>query len=613
MICLFLRMGLKLILGLLLVWSTVLGQAQSAAYPNNYFRNPLGIPMQLAANFGELRTNHWHMGLDIRTNQKENLPVYAAAGGYIAHVGIRPQSFGRYIIINHPNGLSTLYAHLNDFFPELEQYVTARQYELEQWEVELDFPEDKFPVQKGRFIAYSGNTGGSQGPHLHFEIRDTKTDKCLNPLLFGFAVADNVAPTLIRLAVYDRGKTVYEQTPMLFSLKKTDSGYIIPKLPVLQTGLRKLSFAIQAYDVTTGSKNPNGIFSSRLLLDDEPIIGFLLDNMNYTETSYMNAHVDYKYRQSGGAYLQHLSQLPGDNGVAYRQWKGDGVITLTDTNAHTISIEVKDVYKNTATLKFAISYSDSLAVLNPGATEGGYSFVPGNINVLEKDDFELYLPEGCIYDTIPALYFRNASMPEGALSALHQINDASIPVHEDLVVRIRPIKTVPPEWQDKLIIQRSYSRGKSIRKAEKQREWFTSKFGDFGSFQLFADIIPPEINPPGKIIGDTIDLSPAKRIVFYPTDNFGVIKSFSAELNGKWLRFTNDKSRYYIYNFDERCPYGVHELKVTVEDLVGNTTTKTWWFKKYPYTPHKKKIVRKKKAGSRKPVTKSKKPATIKK
>jgi hypothetical protein len=602
-------MRLRLLIGTMLVCSAFLCGAQTAAYPRNYFRNPLDIPMELAANFGELRPNHWHMGLDIRTKQKENLPIYAAAGGYIAHVGIRPQSFGRFIIINHPNGLSTLYAHLNDFFPELEEYVTDQQYKEEKWALELDFAEDKFPVHKGAFIAYSGNTGGSQGPHLHFEIRDTKTDKCLNPLLFGFNVSDNVSPSLVKLAVYDRSRSVYDQTPLLFNLKKTDSGYIIPKTPIIKTGRSKLSFAIQAYDVTTGSKNPNGIFSARLLFDGEPIVGFLLDSLDYNETSYMNAHVDYKFRHGGGAYLQHLSQLPGDNGVVYRQWNGDGVITFNDTNSHTVEIEVKDVYQNSSLLKFQIVYSDSLEALLPQRTTADQKFVPGNVNVVEKDDFELYMPEGCIYDTIATFYYRNNSIPEYGLSALHQVNDVAVPVHEELVVRIKPTREVPDDWKDKLIIQRGHSRGRSLKKAEAQGEWFTARFSDFGSFQLLADVVAPEVNAPGKLVKDTIDLSPANRIVFLPTDNFGVIKNFRVELNGKWLRFTNDKSRYYIYKFDERVPYGVHELKVIVEDLVGNTTTRTWWFKKYPYTPPKKKIIKKKK-GSKKPVSKTKKSST---
>lgn len=119
--------------------------AQETSLPRHYFRNPLDIPMELSANFGELRSNHWHMGLDLRTNAKENYPVYAAAQGYIAHIGIRPQSFGRFIIIHHPNGLSTLYAHLNDFYPALEEYVTTKQYEKQSWAIELDFTRSNSP------------------------------------------------------------------------------------------------------------------------------------------------------------------------------------------------------------------------------------------------------------------------------------------------------------------------------------------------------------------------------------------------------------------------------------------------------------------------------------
>ena len=210
--------------------------------------------MSLSANFGELRPNHWHMGLDIRTNKKENYPVFASADGYIAHIGIRPSSFGKFIIINHPNGYSTLYAHLNEFYPALEKYVREKQTEKESWAIEIDFTEKDFKVKKGNEIAKSGNTGGSQGPHLHFEIRETETDRSLNPLLFGMPLQDDVPPTILKLAMYDRSISTYDQTPKLFSLKKTDNGYIIPKIPVLKTGFNTLSFAIQAVDKFTGSQ-----------------------------------------------------------------------------------------------------------------------------------------------------------------------------------------------------------------------------------------------------------------------------------------------------------------------------------------------------------------------
>ncbi len=197
----------------------------SKNYPQQYFQWPVGAKIALAANFGELRPNHYHMGLDCKTDQKVNLPIYAAASGYIARVKIEPFGFGRSISINHPNGFTTLYAHLNDFYPALENYIKDQQYKLHKWDVTIMIPENLFPVNKGDFIAYSGNTGGSQGPHLHFEIRDTKTDKVLNPLLFGFPIPDKIEPQILRLAVYDRNISTYEQSPKIYSLKKINGVY----------------------------------------------------------------------------------------------------------------------------------------------------------------------------------------------------------------------------------------------------------------------------------------------------------------------------------------------------------------------------------------------------
>lgn len=566
--------------------------------PKGYFRNPMGFPLEIAANFGELRPNHWHMGLDIRTNQKEDQLVYAAAEGYIAFIGIRPQSFGRFIVINHPNGLSTLYAHLNDFFPELEKYVTDQQYKKESWAVELELSKSQFPVHKGQFIAYSGNTGGSQGPHLHFEIFDTKTTKRFNPLLFDLPLADNVAPTIVKLAMYDRSISLYEQSPQLFTLKKTDSGYIIPKIPLIKTGLKKVSFAIQAYDRVSGSNNPNGIFSARLFQDEQMRCGFSLESIDYQETAYINSHIDYRFRYNGGAFLQHLSRLPGDHGPIFIT-DDNGVLTLSDTGVHQIRIEAGDPYDNVSQLRFAIQYSDSLAALVK-RKEPHPQFAPNEVNIIEKPGFELYMPEGCIYDTIQPVYYRSSSAAGYAVSALHQVNDASVPVHNDIRIRIKPDRAIPDEWKDKLVIQRS-SRGTTVRRAERQGDWLSATFGDFGNFQAFADIVPPSINDLGK--GDTVNLSAASRILFTPSDNFGV-RSFRAELNGEWIRFTNDKGRNWIYVFDERVPYGTYHLKVTVEDIVGNSTTKEWWFKRGPYTPPKKKAAKKKSSRKKAPVKK---------
>lgn len=565
-------------------------QAQSVnrGYPKNYFRWPLDLRPEIVANLGELRSNHWHMGLDIRTAQRVNQRVYAAAAGYIAKIRIEPFGFGRVIYINHPNGLTTVYAHLNDFFPALEKYVEDQQYEQESWAIELDFTPAQFPVNKGSFIAFSGTTGGSQGPHVHFEIRDTRTDKCLNPLLFGLPLTDRVPPTLVRLAMYNRGISVYEQRPQLFSLKRSGSGYVLANDPVIKTGWDRISFAIQAYDRINGSNNQDGIYSAKLFIDGRPQAGFVIDSISYTETGYMNAHIDYSYKHNGGPYLQHVSRLPGDIGPVYHEYETDGTVHLTDDRIRTARLEVADAHGNSTALEFKIQFNQV-----PGAGQDHAEhphFTPGIVSILEKPDFEVYLKEHNLYDTIPVLYYSIQKRNPGSLSALHGLNDPAIPVHGVFTARVRPNEELPGKWQNKVVLQLEYGGRKTNRKARYENGFLVAEFGDFGNFQAFLDLEAPKISGLGN--GDTLNLSAAKRIVLQPSDNFG-IKSFRAELDGKWLRFTNDKGRLHVYTFDERCPYGVHELKVTVEDIVGNITTRTWWFKRNAYTPTKKKPVRK--------------------
>jgi hypothetical protein len=585
---------------LLFLFLKVESQTAGSKYPQRYFANPLNIPMSLSANFGELRPGHWHMGLDLRTDQKENYPVHASADGYIAHIGIRPLSFGKFIIINHPNGFSTLYAHLNEFYPELEKYVREKQTRKESWAIELDFTQNDFKVKKGDLIAKSGNTGGSQGPHLHFEIRDTKSDRSLNPLLFGFDIADDVPPTVTRLAIYDRSISTYLQTPQVISVVKTDSGYFTKPRKIL-TGYKKLSFAITATDRVSGSNGANGIYAAYLYYYADPQIAFIIDSITYDESDYINGHIDKRYRNAGGPFLQHLSKLPGFRGRVYKEIEGTGVIELNDTFVHDLSIEVLDANDNLSTLNFQVQYNDDIAE-KIRRTSNGRLLIPNQVNIIEEKDFEVYMPENCLYDSIPFSYYLQDVLSPGAVTAQHKFGDRTYPIHSAFSVRIKTTKTVTADLKNKLVILKTWNGERSVRKAELKNGWVLASFDNLGIFQAFIDTIAPTINAPAKG-KDTLDLSPLNSIVFTPNDNFGV-RSFRAELDGKWLMFSNDKARSFIYSFDEQCPYGVHELKVRVEDIVGNVTEKTWWFKKYPYTPpppkKKKKAIAKKKPVAKK-------------
>jgi murein DD-endopeptidase MepM/ murein hydrolase activator NlpD len=568
-------------------------------YPQGYFANPLTIPMELTANFGELRPGHWHMGLDLRTQQKENLPVLASADGYIAHIGVRPQSFGKYIIIDHPNGYSTLYAHLNQFYPELEKFVREKQNEQESWPIELSFTEKDFVVKKGEEIAKSGNTGGSQGPHLHFEIIDTKSGRSLNPQLFGFDIPDDVFPSITKLAVYDRTISTYLQTPQMNSVVKTDSGYFTKPRKIL-TGYKKLSFAITAADRINGSNGGNGIYGAEMYVDNEPSLFYIIDSINYAESDYINAHVDKRYRNAGGPFVQHLSLLPGFRGRVYHEITGNGVIELNDTSVHTVRIDVFDTEENLITLRFLVQYSDSLAK-KIKRTSNGRLLIPNQVNIIEEKDFEVYMPENCLYDSIPFSYYQQNIFSTGAVTAQHKFGDRVYPIHSAFSVRIKATKAVSDQLKNKLVMLKTWNGDRAIRKAELKNGWVSASFDNLGIFQAFIDTTAPTINAPAKALKgkDTLDLSALTRIVFTPTDNYAV-RSFRAELDGKWLMFSNDKGRNHIYTFDEQCPYGVHELKVRVEDIVGNVMEKIWWFKKYPYTPPPKKKVYKKKTTKKK-------------
>ena len=560
--------------GLLFICFPVLSQSPSAKnYPRNYFRDPLNVPISLAANFGELRANHYHMGLDIRTEKRENLPVFAAAEGYIARVSVAPLGFGKAIYINHPNGYTTVYGHLNDFFPALAAYVKQQQYKKENWRIALDFSPLQFPVKKGELIAYSGNTGGSQGPHLHFEIRRTVDDTNINPLLFGLPIPDNVSPVIRRLAIYDGSHSIYEQSPKILYVRNGDGGFVLP-VDTLLVNSPKVGLAISAFDSQSGSINPNGIYQADLYDDDQWVSGFQMDVINYENTRNINAHIDYKTKATGGPWLQQLFRLPGYNNSIYSPGKSNGVLDISDGQVHRIRVDVKDAYGNNSTLNLKLKYRLPNALAFSSWT--GKMFYPQLLGVFETDDCAFYLGEKSLYDSVHINYSSSVSTVKGAVSLVYAIGEEYIPLQEDMLVRIRPASDFPLAKKDRVIMLRTISDGKDVRKVEWQNGWASARFGGFGNFQLILDEEPPSINPQG--FKDGANMKRAVRIAIAVKDNLGAYKNFRAELDGKWLRFTNDKEHSFIYKFDEHCAPGKHSLKIIVEDEAGNVASRNFAF-----------------------------------
>lgn len=537
-------------------------------YPQNYFKWPVGAAVGIVANFGELRPNHYHMGLDCRTDQKENVPVYAAADGYIAKVKIEPYGFGRCIYINHPNGLTTLYAHLNAFEPELEKYITQQQYNLKAWKVFLDIPSNLFKVKQGDYIAASGNTGGSQGPHTHFEIRDTKSDKCLNGMMFGLPIPDNVPPEIIRLAVYDRSISTYAQSPKLYPLKKVNGIYTVVGGKIIAPS-NNISFALTMQDKNSMSANPNGVYAAAVIDNGKQISRFELDSISYAETRYFNAHIDHKTRGNGGPWLQYLSPLPGYENFIYKTDNNKGVVVFSDSERHRINIIIADANGNQSKLNFEIDAPKVLrAKSDIIATQ---KLIPNYLNVFDNGTVTFYLPENALYDTVHFMY---KELPSAEGKAIYQLMNATIPVQTYFPVSIKENFAI--EDTGKIVMERFYGSKKDFAKAVYKNGWYTSSFREFGNFQLLVDREPPTIVPIG--FRDGVNAAGLKRILFQIKDNTEDIVNFTALLDGNWLRFSNDKGINFIYNFDEKCAAGEHELKISATDQVGNTTERTYNF-----------------------------------
>ncbi len=558
------------IFGLFGVTTSVKAQYfEQKVYPQNYFQWPIGATKALAANFGELRNNHFHMGLDCKSDQRVNMPVYAAAEGYVTRIKIEPWGFGQAIYINHPNGFTTLYAHLNKFYPELQKYVEEQQYLQKSWAISLDLPANKFPVKKGAFIANSGNTGGSMGPHLHFEIRDTKTDKVLNPLLFDFPIQDNIAPDVLRIAVFDRNKSTYDQSPKIYALRKVNGVYE-PAGGKIFVSSDKVSFAFTAWDKYTGSTNQNGIYEAVLYNEDKPVCGFQLNNIDYLETRYLNGHIDYKTRFKGGPWLQHLSQLPGMPDLFYKSDESRGVVEISNGESRKIKMIIKDANNNKSTVAFTVVGSN-LTTPKTNTTAEAYQFKPEMLNVFEKSNIQFYLPQNYIYDS---LNFTYKEMIGASGKTIYQLHNSGVPVHKYFTVKIKDNSISAPS--DKMLIKRWFNNKEDYKKATLENGWYKADFRDFGYYQLMLDTAPPVITSLGLV--NNMNASKLTRLAFAVKDNGEDLKSFDAWLDGEWLMFSNDKGTNYIYNFNERCGPGTHELKITAVDLVGNSTTKTYNF-----------------------------------
>lgn len=540
-------------------------------YPQNYFRNPLNIPILLAGNFGECRPGHFHSGIDIKTNGRENLPVYAAADGYISRIKTEPGGFGHALYITHPNGYTTLYAHLNKYTGPVQEYLRQQQYEQEQWNLDLQLPPTKFPVKKGQQIAWSGNTGASTAPHLHFEIRNSQTEHPLNPELFGLPVTDHISPVPTSVAIYDLLHSIYNGPPEEYKLHKKGASYV-PAKDTLQTDALIAGIGLQVNDYMNGSHNTLAFYTAKLYKDDKEECTVRLDDIGYDETRYVNAYADYSTKVLKGYWIQCLFELQGNklDHIYQQNWLRGG-LDLKDSAVHKIRIEVTDDKGNESGVSFYLQYSGK-AVKDTLCNV----FHPGDANLFEHPNVKFTLGDSMLYDNI---CFKLKSSPGGAgsYSDKYLVGTPNIPAHKYYDLYIKPNKPIPFALRDKVAM--IYWDGKNEEghaAKDAGAGWYMAAVRDFGTFYLAADTVAPVIVPQQK---EGSNLAKASRMSFTIKDAVTYIKTYRAELDGKWVCLERHRDNYF-YEFDEHCSKGKHELIIKASDGNDNEQTLQFTFTK---------------------------------
>src|SRR5690606_36426732 len=323
------------------------------SFPKDYFQSPLGVPIVLSGSFGELRSNHFHSGLDIKTQQREGLDVFAAAQGYVSRIKIQHYGYGKAIYLTHPNGYTTVYAHLQSFGPKLQAYVKEKQYQKQSYEIELFPKPGELSVAKGELIAYSGNTGGSGGPHLHYEIRNAKSEP-INPLLFGYHVKDTRAPRILGVYGYALGGgSVINNTNNRIELrltKKDNNTFIADKIYVQGT----IGLGVETYDQFDMAYNKNGAYKVCTKVDGVPNFEFNFTSFSFAESRYINTLIDYPTYINKRKRIQKCYIEPYNRLSIYSKKDNNGMITVEPGQNYTISLEVSDLAGNVSVVEIPV-------------------------------------------------------------------------------------------------------------------------------------------------------------------------------------------------------------------------------------------------------------------
>ncbi len=527
--------------------------------PQGYFRNPLGIDIGLSATFGEFRTGHFHAGLDMRTGGAIGQPVYAAADGYVAKVSISPWGGGKILYIKHPNGYTTVYMHLNDYVGAIGKAVLKEQYAQRSYSISKLFAPNELPVKKGQLVAHSGNTGGSGGPHLHFEIRrggaaDLHTHATLfNPLHFGIPYRDNINPVIRGLRAYPEGGEPFDIP--------ADGTFAID---------RPFHLGIYATDAAEGSTAKNGIDHLEVYLDGTLFFSYTTDALPVDSSRMVNALIDYPLlARTRQAYLLTRA-LPGAEGPWIPHRMGDGIFRLKPGSTHHIGIRVFDIKGNVAERTLTVTTQNIQNTPNNQSTPTTHPVKYDQPFHFQLSTFHFQLKPHTLYADD-----RLAIDGSGQTVTIHPtVND--IPPHLAYSLSIKG--SLPGVPTDKTVIvlvtRKSGSAKLSACKTTHADGMHTAQVRDWGEFTLAADTTAPVVRPVNFSEGKPLKVNTLK---VKTSDNLAGVETYHCYLNGQWILGEYDgKTATVAIDARSKLKSGANKLRITVTDGTGNATDLTW-------------------------------------
>lgn len=548
--------------------------ASAQNYPANYFRSPLDIPLKLSGTFGELRTNHFHSGLDIRTNSVEGLPVFAAAEGHVSRIKISAYGYGNAIYIDHPNGYTTLYAHLRDFDEPIASWIEQKHYEKKSFELDIALFPNELPVTKGQRIAFSGNTGGSGGPHLHFEVRDTKTEAVINPRHFGFRVADEVAPVIDFLELVPYGPSAQiggSKLPRKIALQRT-SGNIYSTQAVPEI-LGPVYLQVKTWDKHTGNEFRNGVYQIVLRHGNDTLYHFKADRFEFNETRYANAVMDYEARMLNKEQIYRCFKSAGNLLSMLPRHAPTGLIQLTPGETRVFDLLVTDFDGNASQTKLQMRGAEQAQanLQESNLTSITERVLPNQPWLWQNDEVQVQMPANNLYDTLHFVYKRSVK-PYAMFSSVHSIHHPSIPVHAFYELAIRQTGLVDSLRSKTVMVNINISKGRSAVTGKWDGPWYRAKVRGLGDYYLALDTIPPSIkNINVRLEGS---YSRGQQIRFTLADNLAGLQSYELYLGETWQKAIFDgKTATLSYTFSQNSPKGNLPLRLVVKDAVGNVST----------------------------------------